>query len=737
MMNKQYARYSVTVLLCLFLSLTLVKVQPKTDYAECRPYDDKANDLPSLLALGSPISNQIVNFNVTGENYKGERIAMTQEGGTIELAGSEIHFIPWKHLFWSEKKMDVFFLANVTNTNFHIAFLFVANQSTSFEVKVFEYDSTTYQEISYKGRGIVTTTPSPAKNPVRQELSIAPESKSENKLFATGPDIFLVGDQGHIREKSALLDLYTLRNTISTRLEWNELWALLVGASGDFYFSIIYMNAADKNKVLLGHALRLNDYQVPEQRQLAATWGAKGEVCHLSVNAPQDVKTIWVDDFRIQRSDGFAFKVILTKGNHTLGVENGTAGSGGVRVGFSHWSDGVNANPRTVSIGSNMTFTAEYSREFLLTVESTYKGFTGGWYREGQRVPVPQPSSVEQGDVKYYFEGWSGDVKLDNSSTFVIMDGPKTIRANWIILYRVTLSASGLPDGTEVVYELNDRELRSVTPDGVQEWVKENLLLYISAYLPINQTVKQQLFLQGWRNQQGKEIKLPIQVAGPERLVAVFTNQKQPTRLSCKVSAANLLITGQLRIEGEITPPFQTKVIIEYRVSGEPWTILTDVEVASTGQYLYDWQPALSGILQIRSTYPGDASHSASSSESQSVAVSQSMLKFKKLAGAFSKSTSSFYEELEGPKNLEGGLRAPFSLGMVAIDQIYTRLADLKPLGPIAAIIVGSGLIGLFYIFPWVTMMMVLAVIVIKRTLSRKILLPFVAVWAILSLIHI
>jgi hypothetical protein len=197
------------------------------------------------------------------------------------------------------------------------------------------------------------------------------------------------------------------------------------------------------------------------------------------------------------------------------------------------------------------------------------------------------------------------------------------------------------------------------------------------------------------------------------------------------VSTADLLTAGQLRIEGEITPPFQTKVIIEYRVSGEPWTILTDVETANTGQYCYDWQPAVSGILQIRSTYPGDASHTASSSEPHSVAVSQSMLKFKRLAGAFNNSTSSFYDELEGPKNIEEGLKAPFSLGMVAVDQIYTRLADLKPLGPIAAIIVGSALIGFFYISPWVTIMMVLAVIITKRTISRKILLPFVAVWAI------
>jgi len=729
-MEKKNARHLITVLLCVVVFLISVGFQPNIGYVECRPYDGNANDLPPLLTLGSPTSSQIVNFNVTGENYKGERISMTQEGGTIEITGSEIYFIPWKHLFWSEKKMDVFFLANVTSTNFHIAFLCVTDQSTSFEVKMFEYSSATYQKISYKGRGIVTTTPSPTQNPLTQALSIAPQPRTENKLFATGPDLYLVGDQGHIKEKSTLLDLYALRNTISTRLEWNELWALLVGTSGDYYFSIIYMNTEDRSKVLLGHALRLNDYYVPEQRQLAASWSTKGEAYHLFINAPQDVGAIWVDGFRFQRRDDSTFKVTVTKGNHTLAAENGTAEKNGVRLGFSHWSDGDDANPRNVRIRSNMTFTAEYSREFLLAVESAYKAVTGGWYREGQIVPVPQPPSVEQDEVKYYFDSWSGDVRSDNNSTFVVMDSPKTIRANWGILYSVTLSASGLPDGTEVVYKMNDRELRSVTPDSVQEWVKENSLLYLSADLPGSQAIKEQLFLQGWKDQRGKEIKSPIQVAGPERLVALFNNQKQSTKLSCRVSTADLLTTGQLRIEGEITPPFQTKVIIEYRASGEPWTILTDVETASTGQYRYDWQPAVSGILQIRSTYPGDASHTASSSETQSVAVSQSMVKFKRLAGAFSNSTSSFYEELEGPQNLEGSLKALFSLGMVAVDQIYTRLANLKPLGPIAAIVVGSALIGLFYVFPWVTIVMVLAAIITKRAISRRVLLPLVAVWA-------
>jgi hypothetical protein len=729
--KERHKRRSARIFGLAFLFAILLSIQTSISYGQNVPCSEGTNDTLTTSTFSTIANTQILDFNVTGKNYKGEKISINQEGGIIEIAGSEVYFSPWKHLFWSEKNLHAFFLANVTRTDFRVAFLFLANHTTNFEVKIFEYSSATYQKILYQGMGTVSSTSSPTRNPLTKGLSIAPQPKIVNKIFATGLDLFLIGDQGYIKQDSALLDLHVLRNTISARLEWNELWALLVSKSGDYYFSIIYMNSADRNRVLLGHCLRLNDYNSLEQRELKASWGTEGEICCLSISAPQEVRDIWVDEFEFHRDDESPFKVTLTKGNHTLRLENGADGSEGVRAGFSRWSDGDTSNPRLVSIESDMRLTAEYSKEYLLTVESRHECLTGGWYPEGQVVTIPQPPSIEQDNVRYYFEGWSGDVISKNDTTFVIMDSPKVIRANWRTLYRVTLSASGLPDGTEVIYRVNELETRSVTPGGLQEWLTENSMLDLDAYLPADQTVEEQLFLQGWRNSRGEDISSPIQVTSPQELVAVFTSQKRSTELSCRVLTEDLLTAGLLIVEGEITPPLQTSVIIEYRTSGEPWTNLAGVETTSAGKYRYDWQPTTSGIVQIRARYPGDASHLASTSEPRSVAISQSMLKFKKFAGPFSSSTSSFYQDVEGPKDFGSSIGEPFKIGMNVMDKTYFKLANVKPLQSIGAIVIGSALIGLFYIFPCATTIMLLVTMIRKTMINRIMLSPLVAAWAV------
>ncbi|MEM3018199.1 MAG: hypothetical protein QXO25_04900, partial [Candidatus Bathyarchaeia archaeon] len=729
--KKQQNRHRSRIVVLAFLFTTLLSLQLSMSYGQKMSRYSGINDTPTQSPFNTIPNTQIPDFNVSGKNYKGERISINQEGGIIEIAGSEVYFSPWKHLFWSEKNLHAFFLANVTRTDFRVAFLFLANQTTGFEVKIFAYGSATYQKILYEGMGIVTSTSSPTRNPLTQGLSIVPQPKIANKLFATGPDLFLVGDRGYIKQGSTLLDLYVLRNTINSRLEWNELWALLVGSSGDYYFSIIYMNSADRNRVLLGHGLRLNDYHSLEQRELKASWGTEGEVCHLSVRAPREVRDICVDEFQFRRDDESPFKVTLTKGNHTLRLENGTDGGGGVRSGFTRWSDGDTSNPRVVSIEYDMGLTAEYSKEYLLTVESRQRCFTGGWYQEGQVVTLPQPASIEQDEVRYYFEGWSGDINSKNDTNFVIMDGPKVIRANWRTLYRITLSTSGLPDGTDVVYRLNELESRSVTPGGIQEWLTEDSMLNLDAYLPADQTMQQQLFMQGWKNRRGEDISPPIQVTGPQDLVAVFTSQKRSTELSCRVLTEDLLTAGLLIVEGEIKPPLQANVIIEFRTSGMPWTILADVETTGVGRYRYDWQPTISGIVQIRARYPGDASHLTSTSETRSVAISQSILKFKTFAGSFSSSALSSNLEVEGSGDLEGSIAAPFKIGVNVMDEMYSKLANVKPLGSICAIAIGSALIGLFYIFPCTTMIMLLAIIITKRNVNRITLFPLVIAWTV------
>ena len=91
------------------------------------------------------------------------------------------------------------------------------------------------------------------------------------------------------------------------------------------------------------------------------------------------------------------------------------------------------------------------------------------------------------------------------------------------------------------------------------------------------------------------------------------------------------MTTGQLIIQGNLDPPRETKVIIEYRVSGQKWNILAEVETDIFGNYKHYWYPNVTGIVQIRSVWPGDITQNPTMSQTESIAISQSMLKFKNL----------------------------------------------------------------------------------------------------------
>ena len=188
---------------------------------------------------------------------------------------------------------------------------------------------------------------------------------------------------------------------------------------------------------------------------------------------------------------------------------------------------------------------------------------------------------------------------------------------------------------------------------------------------------------------------------------------------------------GQLIIQGNLEPAKETKVIIEYRVSGQEWNTLTEVETDIFGSYKYYWYPNVTGIIQMKSRWPGDVTHNPSTSETESIAISQSMLKFKKLANTFNSSTSLVYEGLNGPQNIEKELGLPFTLGMNIVDTLNSELSSVRPFGSIIAIVVGSAIIGFFYIFPWAILISVIAIVSRKKYLNKKFLLPLFVLWII------
>jgi hypothetical protein len=728
-MFKNYSKRRNLNAISILIILTLV-VQTSSFNVEHAVSTDE-NNLNSFSSNLLTDEIEIPKFEIAGENYIGEKISISEKGGIIEISGTELFFFPWKHISWIENNVDVIFVANVTESNFHIGFLFLKNGSSSFDVKIFEYTSATYKKMTFQGKTFITEDFVKLKKTFENKISIIPSGKIDNRLFATGPSLFIVSHEGKLKLDSSIMKLYVVHNTINPTSGWNELWTLGVTESEDYYFNIFYMNTKNKSDTIFGHSLCLNDYTVLEQKELDSTWFMKGEGHQLSVIAPLEIKTFLVDGFRFEKIDDSKFYSILNEGSHTISIQNGTSQVDSVRFGFNKWSDGVEKNPRTINLDSNVTLSAEYSKEFLLTADSLNSDVdVSGWYAEGEEIQLPTFIDHEDGDIRYILESWSGDISVNENSTFVLMDAPKDVHANWRKLYKVVVSSEGLPANSSLIYKINELEISVRSNETTYDWVEENSLIQINASIQSTSSLEE-FFLDHWKSVEIPETIWPVIIHQPEQFTAVFTNQKRDSQLSCDVSNAYLMTTGQLIIKGKLDPPRETKVIIEYRVSGQKWNTLAEVETNILGNYEYYWYPNVTGIIQIKSAWPGDVTYNPTVSQTESMAISQSMLKFKRLASTFNSSTSLVYDELNGPQNIEKELGLPFTFGMNLVDTLYVELSTIRPFGSIAAIVVGSAFIGFFYIFPWAILISVIAIITRKRSINKKLLLPLFVLWII------
>lgn len=116
---------------------------------------------------------------------------------------------------------------------------------------------------------------------------------------------------------------------------------------------------------------------------------------------------------------------------------------------FVSWSDGVTANPRTEEVINDEGFTAIYSAEYLLTATTETGTITGiGYYPEGENAVISiSPTSISGFPTDKSFVGWSGDVRIASASAEILMDGPKTIKAEWSTSYLKLIAILGAAGG--------------------------------------------------------------------------------------------------------------------------------------------------------------------------------------------------------------------------------------------------------------------------------------------------
>ncbi|MCS7125529.1 MAG: hypothetical protein NZ929_01255 [Aigarchaeota archaeon] len=153
----------------------------------------------------------------------------------------------------------------------------------------------------------------------------------------------------------------------------------------------------------------------------------------------------------------------------------------GVRLRFVDW--GLSDLPRipdvTIQVHQPLNITANYVKQYYLTVESQYGAGGSGWYDEGSiaivRVNPQPPSNVL---INRRFIGFSGDCEeqcqTEGHVLQVKMDSPKTIRGIYTVEPNILSIGiiTGIGGALVAVYAFTSKRRREILEERVEEKIK-------------------------------------------------------------------------------------------------------------------------------------------------------------------------------------------------------------------------------------------------------------------------
>jgi len=119
-------------------------------------------------------------------------------------------------------------------------------------------------------------------------------------------------------------------------------------------------------------------------------------------------------------------------------------GVAGTRLFFDGWkgdeiSSGVNIQ---VPLDGPKKIEGTWKKQYQLTVNSDYGSPTGsGWYAEGDLASFGTTKPRDPAGIwnQQIFQGWVGDSESTSLTGTILMNGPKTISAEWEVDYSVAM----------------------------------------------------------------------------------------------------------------------------------------------------------------------------------------------------------------------------------------------------------------------------------------------------------
>jgi M6 family metalloprotease-like protein len=198
----------------------------------------------------------------------------------------------------------------------------------------------------------------------------------------------------------------------------------------------------------------------------------------------------------------------------------------GVRYVFVEWSGDLSGTKRSQSLTMSgpKLVSAVWATQYELKVESEYGHVNGaGWYDPSAQATfgVDTLSIDTANDTRRVFTQWSGDAAGSSQHGAVMMDGPKTVQANWKTEYLVVFVTTGVRNGTLLTIVLNSESHQVQAPETIELWLDAGSSVSFSSNATAGESYRRYVF-QEWRNSTGGAVESPQSVLKPERYVAVY-----------------------------------------------------------------------------------------------------------------------------------------------------------------------------------------------------------------------
>ena len=608
LLPKKHPALSVAILIILVLTLGASTVRA-----------DTMSTPNSTSASATSVVNQVRDFYAEGSSGDYHVKISSQGGYLTNGVGLKMFLLPWGYITaqWAVGTIHIVFLVNVTATDFHVAFLYFTNSSSSFILRLFRYQGGVDNTITFDGSSHVYNRTVITSSVLMPRIMIQPRPQTQNSLSVFGPELHVHSNTGQMINGSTILNIYPLHVQVFRGIdEYNELWSLLSDGSGNYYFAILYMRNSDSDHVIVEHQIRLNDYQAVGGRTFDAKWKAGRFPGYLTVRLPSANATVKINGFPF-RSDGQGrVSMDVPTGPLTVEVPDEVSLSANAKMCFDSWPGHGTANPLIVDLISTLDLKPIYVNEYLLVIETEYGDVEGsGWYREGENATFAVPAAVTLNNgTQRVFVRWSGDYNSTVSRGWIVVNSPKHLIATWKTKFEMKLQLAGVPGNASASVTVNGQSLLVNGSVATPFWVNEKTeLSIIVESTQIQGTASNYNFKE--MRVDGQAVNSSIAAVKPLTIEIIYSeSSKLPSSVSLTVTPATTIEGYPLTISGSITGPAEpSSIMLLYSVDSATWNTLGQAEVGSDGRFAYAWKSTDPGTYFIKAYWPGNTQYLASS----------------------------------------------------------------------------------------------------------------------------